>query len=89
MLVTANGEVQTNEDAQGFVHDLELFVKVQILDDTPTVLPRDQTKEEICVQNGKLRTSCCSKVVIQFGYQSVLNIDIAGLVNVKSSRRAT
>ena len=35
MVVTANGEVQTNEEAQVFVHDLELFVTVQILDDTP------------------------------------------------------
>ena len=31
--------MQTNEEAQGFVHDLDLFVKVHILDDTPTVLP--------------------------------------------------
>ena len=44
--VTANGEVQTNEEAQGFVHDLDLFVKVQILDDTPTVLPHGKHCEE-------------------------------------------
>ena len=34
MVVTANGEVQTNEEAQVYVHDLDLFVTVQILDDT-------------------------------------------------------
>ena len=33
-VVTANGEVQTNEEAQVYVHDLDLFVTVQILDDT-------------------------------------------------------
>ena len=37
-VVTANGEVQTNEEAQVYVHDLDLFVTVQILEDTPAVL---------------------------------------------------
>ena len=33
-MITANGEDQTNEEAQIYVHDLDLFVTVQILDDT-------------------------------------------------------
>ena len=37
-VVTANGEVQTKEEAQVYVHDLELFVTVQILEDTLAVL---------------------------------------------------
>ena len=37
-VVTANGEVQTNEEAQVYVHDLDLFVTVQLLDETPAVL---------------------------------------------------
>ena len=37
-VVTANGEVQTIEEAQVCVHDLDLFVTVQLLDDTPAVL---------------------------------------------------
>ena len=37
-MVTANGEVQTNEEAQEYVHDLDLFVTVQLLDETPAVL---------------------------------------------------
>ena len=37
-VVTANGEVQTNEEAQVYVHDLDLFVTVQLLDNTPAVL---------------------------------------------------
>ena len=36
-VVTANGEVQTNEEAQVYVHDLDLFVTVQLLEDTPAV----------------------------------------------------
>ena len=34
-VVTASGEVQTNEEAQVYVHALDLFVTVQIPDDTP------------------------------------------------------
>ena len=30
-VVTANGEVQTNDEAQVYVHDLGLFVAVQVL----------------------------------------------------------
>ena len=37
-VVTANGEVQTNEEAQVFVHDLGLFVTVQLLEETPAVI---------------------------------------------------
>ena len=37
-VVTANGEVQTNEEAQECVHDLHIFVTVQLLEDTPPVL---------------------------------------------------
>ena len=37
-VVTANGEVQTNEEAQIYVHDLDLFVTVQLLEETPAVL---------------------------------------------------
>ena len=37
-VVTANGEVQTNEEAQVYVHDLDLFVTVKLSDDTPAVL---------------------------------------------------
>ena len=37
-VVTANGEVHTNEEAQVYVHDLNLFVSVQLLEETPAVL---------------------------------------------------
>ena len=34
-VVTASGEVQTNEEAKVYVHDQDLFVIVQLLDETP------------------------------------------------------
>ena len=39
-VVTANGEVQTREEAQVYVHDLHIFVTVhvQLLEDTPALL---------------------------------------------------
>ena len=36
--LTANGEVQTHQDAQVFLHDLNLFVAVQLLEEAPAVL---------------------------------------------------
>ena len=38
VVLTANGEVHTHEEAQVFVHDLNLFVTVQLLEEVPAVL---------------------------------------------------
>ena len=46
--MTANGEVQTNEEAQVYVHDLDLFVTVQSLDETPAVL----SLGKLCSEHG-------------------------------------
>ena len=40
VVLTANGEVHTHEKAQVFVHDLNLFVTVQLLEETPLRRPR-------------------------------------------------
>ena len=45
-VATTSGEVQTNEEAQVFVHDLDLFVTVQLLEDTPAVLSLGKLCEE-------------------------------------------
>ena len=37
MVVTASGEVHTHEEAQVFVQDLNQFVAVQLLEETPAV----------------------------------------------------
>ena len=47
-VVTANGEVETNEEAQVFVHDLDLFVTVQLLDETPA----DLSLGKLCSEHG-------------------------------------
>ena len=45
-MITASGEVHTNEEAQENVHDLNPFVTVQILEDTPAVLPLGKLCED-------------------------------------------
>ena len=47
-VVTANGEVQTNDEAQVYV--LDLFVTMQLLDDTPAVL----SLGKLCDQHGNI-----------------------------------
>ena len=47
-VVIANGEVQTNEEAQVYVHDLDLFVTQQLLDETPAVPSLDK----LCSEHG-------------------------------------
>ena len=46
--VTANGEVQTNEEGQVYVHDLDVFVTVQLLEETPAVL----SLGKLCSEHG-------------------------------------
>ena len=38
MVLTANGEVHAHEEAQVFVHDLNQFITVQLLEETTAVL---------------------------------------------------
>ena len=45
-VISANGEMQTNEEAQVHVYDLELFVTVQILVDTFAVPSLEKLCEE-------------------------------------------
>ena len=42
-VVTANGEVQTIEEAQVYIHDFDLFVTVQSLEVTPAALSLEKS----------------------------------------------
>ena len=50
VVLTANGEVNTNEKAQVFVHDLNLLVTLQLLKETPAVL----SLGKLCEDHGYL-----------------------------------
>ena len=47
-VVTANGEVHTHEEAQVYVQDLDLFVTVHLLEETPAVL----SLGKLCSEHG-------------------------------------
>ena len=48
MVVTANVEVQTNEEAEVYVHDLNFFVTVQLLEDALA----DLSLGKLCTDHG-------------------------------------
>ena len=48
MVITANGEVQTHEEAIVYVKELEIFLTMRVLDDTPAVL----SLGKLCDENG-------------------------------------
>ena len=48
VVLTENGEVHTHEEAQLFVHDLNQFVTVQLLEETPAVFSQDK----LCKDHG-------------------------------------
>ena len=47
-VITANGEVQTHEEATVYVKELDLFLTMKVLDNTPAVLSLGQ----LCDENG-------------------------------------
>ena len=47
-VMTANGEVRTREEATAYVKQLDLFVKVMLLEETPAVL----SLEKLCEDHG-------------------------------------
>ena len=48
MVITANGEVQTHEEATVYVKELDIFLTVKVLDNTPAVL----SLGKLCDENG-------------------------------------
>ena len=82
VVLTANGEVRTHEEAQVFVHDQNLFVAVQLLEETPAVLSLCNLREDHgysyeCVSGQKPRLTKEGKNIISYllslhGYPPIL-----------------
>ena len=47
-VITANGKVQTNEEATVYVKELDIFLTMKVLEDTPAVL----SLGKLCDENG-------------------------------------
>ena len=48
IVITANGEVQTHEEATVYVKEMDIFLTLKVLEDTPTVL----SFGKLCDENG-------------------------------------
>ena len=48
IVITANGEVQTHEEAAVYVKELDIFLTMKVLENTPTVL----SLGKLCDENG-------------------------------------
>ena len=48
IVITANGEVQTHEEATVYVKELDIFLTMQVLENTPAVL----SLGKLCDENG-------------------------------------
>ena len=48
IVITANGEVQTHEEATVYVKELDIFLTMKVLENTPAVLPLGK----LCDENG-------------------------------------
>ena len=46
IVITANGEVQTHEEATVYVKELDVFLTMKVLEDTPAVLSRGKLCDE-------------------------------------------
>ena len=46
MVITANGEVQTHEEATVYVKELEKFLTLKVLENTPAVLSQGKRCDE-------------------------------------------
>ena len=71
VVLTANGEVHTNEEAQVYVHDLNLLVTVQFMEETPGVLSLGKLCEKTTV--GQRRQRRLAFLFLTLGHCSSLN----------------
>ena len=90
--------MQTNEEATVYVYDLDLFVTVQILEDTPAVLSLGTLcedheyscewtrRQEHTMQHGEFRAPGLVNQTFQLVYEYILNIGIAGLNGSSTGR---
>ena len=69
IVITANGEVQTNEEATVYVRELDIFLTMKLLENTPVVL----SQGKLCDEHGdhiSLKTVFEYSVMRKTSYQS-------------------
>ena len=89
IVITANGEVQTHEEAAVYVKELDIFLTVQILEDTPALL----SLGKLCEDHGSSYECTCRQkphlnkngVRIQCSTENCVQIVVSGLSTSSSS----
>ena len=85
IVITANGEVQTHEEATVYVKELDIFLTMKVLENTPAVL----SLGKLCDENGFLMNGSMVKNHISFktgfGYSATRRTSI--LLRFQASQR--
>ena len=66
-VITANGEVQANEEATGYVRELDIFLTMKVFEDTPAVL----SLGKLCDAHGEngIRIQCNTENFVPSRFQ--------------------
>ena len=89
ILITGNGEVQTHEEATVYVKELEKFLTVKVLEDTPAVLSLGKVCDEHGYSyewiNGQKPHLIKNGIRIQCNTENFVPIVVRGLTTSSSS----
>ena len=89
IVITANGEVQTHEDATVYVKELDIFLTMKVLEDTPAVLSLGKLCDEDGYShewiNGQKPHLILNGIRIQCNTENFVPIVVPGLSSSSSS----
>ena len=71
-VITANGEVQTHEEATVYVKEVDIFLTMKVLENTPAVFYRSESfamKTDILMSGSTVKNHISLKTV--FGYSAI------------------
>ena len=88
-VITANGEVQTNEEATVYVKELDIFLPMKVLENTPAVLSLGKLCDEHGYSyewiNGQKTHLIKNGIRIQCNTENFVSIVVSGLSTSSSS----
>ena len=88
-VITANGEVQTHEEATAYLKELDIFLTMKVLEDTPAVLSQGKLCDEHGYSyewiNGQKPHLIKNGIRIQCNTQNFVPIVVPGLSTSSSS----
>ena len=89
IVITANGEVQTHEEAIVYVKDLDIFLTMKVLDNTPAVLSLGKLCDETNGSTVKSHISLKNGIRIICNTENFVPIVVRGLSSSSSGSSST